>query len=465
MATEKNDEKNQENIELFWKKVLGILETEVAPMAYNTWVLKITPENLKDKSLDLVVPMRYAVKQLEKYQSLIEDAVNKVGKRKIKLRYVVREDSVEESNDANKLGPLFKPETTEILTKELAIKSGLTPKFTFENFVMGTSNQLAYAIAQAVAEKPGESYNPFFLYSGVGLGKTHLTQAIGNRILENNPKLNVVYTTGEAFMNELIETIQSGRGRGKYAADSFRNKFRKADVLLIDDIQFIIGRETTEMEFFHTFNTLYMAGKQIILTSDRPPKEFVKLEKRITSRFSSGIIADIQPPDLDLRIAILRNKRDQNRDEVSNSIIDFIAEKVTTNIRELEGAYLQILTKAKAEGKELTVELAEEVLGKNLAVKKSKPVNSNQIIKAVCKYYSVKSTDLKGKRRTKDIVIPRQVAMYLLREMTYTPYMSIGELLGGRDHTTIMYGVEKIEGEILEAGKRRQEINNIKQSL
>jgi chromosomal replication initiator protein len=208
-----------------------------------------------------------------------------------------------------------------------------------------------------------------------------------------------------------------------------------------------------------------MAGKQIILTSDRPPKEFVKLEKRITSRFSSGIIADIQPPDLDLRIAILRNKRDQNHDDVSNVLIDFIAEKVTTNIRELEGAYLQILTKAKAEGKELTVELAEEVLGKNLNVKRGKPVSSNQVLKAVCKYYSVKSSELKGKRRTKEIVIPRQVAMYLLREMTDTPYMGIGEILGGRDHTTIMYGVDKIEAEILEPGKRRQEVNNIKQLL
>lgn len=464
MTVEKNGDQPKENLDLFWKKVLGILETEINPMAYNTWIVKVTPEKIENNAFYLAVHMKYAIKQLEKYQSLIEDAVNKVGNQKYKIKYLVKKDSTEKNENDN-LGPLFEVKDKEILTKEMIRKSGLSPKFTFENFVMGTSNQLAYAIAQAVAEKPGESYNPFFLYSGVGLGKTHLTQAIGNRILENNPKLNVVYTTGEAFMNELIETIQSGRGRGKYATDSFRNKFRKTDVLLIDDIQFIIGRETTEMEFFHTFNTLYMAGKQIILTSDRPPKDFVKLEKRITSRFSSGIIADIQSPDLDLRIAILRNKRDRNHDDVSNQMIDFIAEKVTTNIRELEGAYLQILTKAKAEGLELNTHLAEEVLGKNLNVKKVKSINANQIIRAVCKYYSVKSSDLKGKRRTKEVVIPRQVAMYLLRELTGTPYMDIGEILGGRDHTTIMYGVEKIEEEILEAGRRRQEVNNIKQLL
>lgn len=465
MSAKKKDNQAEENLELFWKKVLGILETEVNPMAYNTWVLKISPDEITGNTLYLGVHMKYAIKQLEKYQSLIEDAVNKVGKKKYLVKYRVNKELNKKGEEESLPGPLFENKTKEILTQEIIKKSGLTPKFTFENFVMGTSNQLAYAIAQAVAERPGESYNPFFLYSGVGLGKTHLTQAIGNRILENNPKLNVVYTTGEAFMNELIETIQSGRGRGKYTTDSFRNKFRKTDVLLIDDIQFIIGRETTEMEFFHTFNTLFMAGKQIILTSDRPPKDFVKLEKRITSRFSSGIIADIQPPDLDLRIAILRNKRDRNHDEVSNQLIDFIAEKVSTNIRELEGAYLQILTKAKAEGKELSLQLAEEVLGKNLNVKRGKTVNSNQIIRAVCRYYSIKSTDLKGKRRTKEVVIPRQVAMYLLREMTGTPYMSIGEILGGRDHTTVMYGVEKIEEEILEAGRRRQEVNNIKQLL
>ncbi|MFC1722157.1 chromosomal replication initiator protein DnaA, partial [Patescibacteria group bacterium] len=278
-------------------------------------------------------------------------------------------------------------------------------------------------------------------------------------------KTNVVYTTGEAFMNELIEAIQSGRGRGKYTSNEFRNKFRKADVLLIDDIQFIIGRETTQMEFFHTFNTLYLAGKQIILTSDRPPKEFTKLEKRITSRFGSGIIADIQNPDADLRNAILRTKRDLNKDNIPNEVIDYIANNVESNIRELEGAYIQILTVVNATGTPANVELAENLIGKNIATRNKKAVNPNQILRAVCKYYSIKLSDIKGKRRTRDLVIPRQVAMYLIRDMTEAPLMSIGETLGGRDHTTIMHGIGKVESEMREMGKIRQDVNNVRNAI
>lgn len=465
MTSKKISKKSQEEIVQFWKKVLGILQTELNPMTYNTWVKKIRVENLTEAGLDLLVDLPYTKRQLQKYSSLIQNAVNKVGQRKLKINYLIEKNLEETQSTRGDLGPLFESKKLTKPALSVISKSGLSPKFTFDKFIMGTSNQLAYAVAQAVAENPGETYNPFFLYSGVGLGKTHLTQAIGNRILQKNPKLSVVYTTGEAFMNELIEAIRSGKGRGRYTTNDFRKKFRKADVLLIDDIQIIVGRDTTQEELFHTFNTLYMAGRQIVLTSDRPPKEFTKLEKRITSRFGSGIIADIQHPDLDLRIAILRAKRDRNNDVIPNELIDFIAEHVEENIRELEGAYLQVLTLARTSGEEPSVELVQSVLGKNLDVKRQKPVSPNQILKAVCKYYSVKSTDIKGKRRTKGIVIPRQVAMYLIRELTDSPLMSIGDVLGGRDHTTIMHGIRKVEDEMLETGRIRRDVVNVKQLL
>lgn len=463
-----NANETHANIDGLWKKVLGILQTELNPMMYNTWVVKATPQNLTDKEIDLIVELDYAKKQLQKYLSLIEDAFSRVHKEKLKVNILVgtKKEVLELDDEKDTLGPLFEPAkaTLSLPSTEKIRASGLSPKFRFDNFIIGNSNQLAFAIAQAIAEKPGESYNPFFLYSGVGLGKTHLMQAIGNKIMENYPKLNVVYTTGEAFMNELIEAIQSGN-RGKYASNEFRNKFRKTDVLLIDDVQFIIGREATQLEFFHTFNTLYMAGKQIILTSDRPPKDFTNLEKRITSRFGSGIIADIQNPDADLRTAILRTKRDYNKDDIPNDVIDFIAKNVESNIRELEGAYLQVLTTVRTSGRKATIETAEQILGKNIHVGRKQLVTPMQILKAVGKYYSIRIPDLKGKRRTKEIVIPRQVAMYLIRELTDAPLINIGEHLGGRDHTTIMHGIKRVEDEMQEMGKVRQDVVNVRQLI
>lgn len=466
MTTEKPDNTNPDNLDLnlFWKKILARLELELSPAMYNTWIIKLVPQKLDDNILELSVPDIYAQKQIKRYESLINDAVDKVAGKKFKIILEIKKEEVV-IKDETELGPLFIKNIAPKADTQVILKAGLRPHYNFETFIVGSSNQLAYAVAQAVAENPGTTYNPLFLYSGVGLGKTHLVQAIGNRVLQKNPKMNVVYTTGESFMNELIETIQSGKGRGKYTSGEFRKKYRKSDVLIIDDIQFIIGRDTTQMEFFHTFNELHMAGKQIVLTSDRPPNEFVNLEKRITSRFGSGIIADIQYPDLDHRIAILRTKRDLSRDDISNTVIDFIAKSVTTNIRELEGAYLQVKTMANATGQPPTLELAETILGKNGNIGKTRSLTIHQVLKTVSKYYSVKIADIKGQRRTKDIVLPRQVAMYLMRMLTPTPLEGIGEILGGRDHTTVLYGVEKIEKEMLEMGKIRSDVNNVKQLL
>jgi len=454
-----------EELKEFWKKVLSEVGGTSDPTAFEGFVRSAIPQKLTENELYITCKSGFMRGQLEKNASVIKKAIKKVSGKEYEIKISVQGTEKNEKN-IDLPGSLFTaPKDPNVVLREKQSKAGLYPKYTFETYVMGKNNQLAYAVATTVAERPGEAYNPVFLYSGVGLGKTHLIQAIGNKILEKKPGTKVVYITGESFTNELIESIQSGKGKGRYTSNEFRQKFRKADVFLIDDIQFIIGRGTTTEEFFHTYNALYMAQKQIIITSDRPPKDFNALENRITSRFSSGIIVDIQPPDLEMRTAILRRKRDENHDPVPNDVIDLIAETVDTNVRELEGAYLRVLTDAKTSNFDITKETAAKTLGQSIKEKEVRPVNMNQILRAVCTYYSVKSNDIKGKRRTKELVLPRQVAMYLIKDLTKTPLMSIGEFLGGRDHTTIIYGVEKVEKESAYLGKLRQDISNVKQII
>ncbi|MFZ2664074.1 MAG: chromosomal replication initiator protein DnaA [Patescibacteria group bacterium] len=458
-----------ENPKEFWRAVLGQVELEISPMVYKSVVARTQVESLNNNSVTILCEDDFVKKNLEKkHMDLVTKAIKNIAGKNLSIKVKVSTDKNgrAEKEEKDEMGPLFSSQKDpSVVIEEKRHKSNLSSKFTFENYIIGKNNNLAYAIATAVAEKPGELYNPVFIYSRVGLGKTHLIQAIGNRVIESKPGTRVIYTTGEAFTNELIEAIQSGKGKGQYTTNQFREKFRKADVLLIDDVQFIIGREATQEEFFHTFNTLYMAGKQIVITSDRPPKDFTNLEDRITSRFSSGIIADIQNPDMEMRAAILRAKRDENKDFVPNEVINYIAERVDSNIRELEGAYLQVVTYAKANGLELNVELASRALGQTIREKVAKNVNVNEILKAVCLYYSVKAQDLKGKRRNRELVIPRQVAMYLMKEITDMPFMTIGEFLGGRDHTTVMYGVDKIQAEMAQTGKTTQDVVNVKQII
>ncbi len=458
-------------VNALWRAVLAELQLTLSAYTYNTWMANTKARNLTEDALEIICPSDYSKKILEKNcYSLIQQSVNKIGKGEYKLSFVIGE--IEKGSTTSNLkksvppaAPLFEQSTQTFSTKELYKDSGLSGHYTFDNYIMGPNNRLAYSIAWAVATEPGKNYNPVFFYSGVGLGKTHLIQAIGNKIAQEKPNLKVVYTTGESFTNELIESIQKGkRGKG-YVSDQFRKKFRNADVLLVDDIQFIVGRQSTQEEFFHTFNALYMAQKQIVLTSDRPPKDFTDLEERITSRFGSGISADMQPPDVDTRVAILRSKRDRENEAVPNDVIEYIAQKVNTNIRELEGAYLQVVTYSKATGISITTDLAIRALGQTIREEKKAPINLNQVLKAVCNYYSVTGKELKGKRRTKDLVIPRQVAMYLIKELTDTPYMTIGEFLGGRDHSTIIHGIKKVEEELEELPKTRQDIANVKQII
>ncbi len=460
--------------DFLWRGVLGELQVHLNPTGFRMWFASSSAENLTDTSVDIVCNSKHAKHMIEKsYTSLIEESVAKICHKKVKLNFIVRENTraikatIATKKRADKKtaeGPLLVQAARKVAPEDYD-KAGLSPRYTFENFILGGSNQLAFAIAAAIADNPGKTYNPVFFYSEVGLGKTHLIQAIGNKILQENPHYKIVYTTGEAFTNELIETLQRGKG-GKYSAPSFRNKFRKADVFLIDDVQFIAGREATQQEFFHTFNALQHAGKQVVLTSDKPPKDLENLTERITSRFNSGIIADIQMPDTEMRNAILRSRRDSAGDVISNEVIDFIAQKVATNTRELEGAYLRIVAVAKTMGGEPTIELAGQILGKTVQDEvQRKNINVSQVLKAVCDYYSVKGVDVKGPRRNKELVVPRQIAMFLLKDITRMSFVSIGEVLGGRDHSTIMYGVDKVRAVMTEVVKVRQDVANIKQTI
>lgn len=449
------------NAKDLWKAILGKAETQLSSTFYKAYFLTSYAEEVNEGELTIVCNSNYSKNQISKsYYSFIKETADTVGKKDYKIEFRVEETKKVETNvDGLPLLTILKKEKAA----EPGSSEGLSPKYTFESFIVGPSNRLAHAIATAITENPGKIYNPFFLHAGVGLGKTHLIQAIGNKIVETNPQAKIVYATAETFMNELIEAIQEGRNKN-YSANKFRNKFRKADVLLIDDIQFIAGRgEATQEEFFHTFNALYMAQKQIVLTSDKAPKELSKLDQRITSRFASGVVADMQKPDVVTRSAILREKRDIAKVDISNEVVDFIALNAETNIRELEGVFLQIITAARADGAEITKEYCAKVLG--YALLEKPVVTINEILRAVCTYYNIKMADLKGERRIKEFVIPRQVSMYLLKNYSGTPYMAIGDLLGGRDHTTIMHGNEKIEKKIEEDLRLKQDINNLKKTL
>ncbi len=339
----------------------------------------------------------------------------------------------------------------------VGLNPGLNPRYTFEGFIVGSSNRLAHAASLAVADAPGLSYNPLFLYGGVGLGKTHLLQAIGHSVLERG--LAVLYISSETFTNEIVNAI-----RYRSTAE-FRAKYRSVDVLLVDDVQFIAGKESTEEEFFHTFNSLHESSKQIVICSDRPPKAIVHLEERLRSRFEWGLIADIQPPDLELRIAILRAKVDLMHRVVPNEVIDFVARRIESNIRELEGAMNRVLAYADLHQGILNVDVARTALQNLTPGSKPIQLELDQIMRCVCDFYHVSEEALRGKQRDKYVVVPRQVAMFLMRQETGASTSEIGQELGGRDHSTISYGCEKIEQDLRENPTLRREIEAIRQML
>jgi chromosomal replication initiator protein len=335
----------------------------------------------------------------------------------------------------------------------------LNPRYTFDTFVVGNSNRFAHAASLAVAEAPARAYNPLFIYGGVGLGKTHLMQAIGHYVLEQNPGSKVVYVTSEKFTNDLINAI------GKKSMVEFRDRYRNIDVLLVDDIQFVAGKESTQEEFFHTFNALYEANKQIVMSSDRPPKEIPTLEERLRSRFEWGLTTDIQPPDLETRIAILRKKAASDSLEIPEEVLSYIANRVHSNIRELEGALNRVIAVASLSRRSISVEIAEEALKDIVGSVRQRQITIEMIQNAVANHYSIKAADMRSKKRTRAVTFPRQIAMYLARELTDSSLPRIGEEFGGRDHTTVLHAYEKIQRMLQKNPSLQKEISQLVQEL
>jgi chromosomal replication initiator protein len=412
-----------------WEKTLDVIKVELTEVSFNTWLKAIQPISSRDNLVTFSVPDDFTKGILEaRYVTLIKNALKQVSSEYYDIKFIIPT----EDNYAS-----IMRETTERNQFEETVNSSLNPKYTFDTFVIGNSNRLAHAASVAVAESPAKAYNPLFIYGGVGLGKTHLMHAIGHYILKQNQKAKVVYISSETFTNELINSIRDDRN------NEFRGKYRNVDVLLIDDIQFIAGKESTQEEFFHTFNSLYDANKQIIISSDRPPKEIRTLEDRLRSRFEQGLIADIQAPDLETRVAILKKKARSENLSISDNVMLLIAKKIHSNIRELEGALIRIVAYSSLTNGEINEDLTNEALKDIISNSKPKLVTPSAIKDVVGQYYSIKIEDFNAKKRNKSIVLPRQIAMFLCRELTDLSLPRIGEEFG-RDHTTIMHAYEKI---------------------
>ena len=434
------------NLDSTWNDVLDIIKVELTEVSYNTWLKTIIPINISDNTIILGAPNDFTKGILEgRYLNLIKNAIMEVTKKEYSIVFVIPGE--EEIPDMGQTIKQDLPENNQ--------RSQLNPKYSFNTFVIGNSNRFAHAASLAVAEAPAQAYNPLFIYGGVGLGKTHLMHAIGHYILSQNPNTKVVYVTSEKFTNELINSIR------EYRNEEFRNKYRNVDVLLVDDIQFIAGKEGTQEEFFHTFNALHEANKQIIISSDRPPKEIPTLEDRLRSRFEWGLIADIQAPDLETRIAILRKKANMENIEVQDEVMQYIATKIKSNIRELEGALIRVVAYSSLTNKAITVDLAEEALKDIISNNKPREITVNLIKEEVSNQYNIKMEDFNSKRRTKAIAFPRQIAMYLTRELTDLSLPKIGDEFGGRDHTTVIHACDKINNNMADDDDFKDKIEYI----
>jgi len=443
-----------------WQAVSGELELSLSRANFTTWFRHVTISLVDGNEVVISVPNIFTKEWLEnKYHKQIQAAFYNILKENIKIQYRVGREPATNKG----LIPKLTEEMPALVSLEtaapLAETTNLNQRYVFPSFVVGPSNKLAYAAAHSVATKPGENYNPFFIYGGVGLGKTHLMQAIGNEIKSNFPKKKVVYITSERFINEFITAI------GTRKTNEFKDKYRKIDVLLVDDLQFLQGKEETQNEFFHTFNALHQENKQIVLTSDRPPKAIPSLEERLRSRFEWGMIADIQPPNLETRIAILQNKAQAKGYDIPLEIFDYIARHIQKNIRELEGALTRVIAYCELNSSPLDLGTATSVLENLIAAPRKKSVTSQQIIEKTASFYDVSISDILGKKRDRDIVVPRQIVMYLLREELQLSYPKIAAHIGKRDHTTAIHSCVKIEKELDASESLRHEINLIKERL
>ena len=441
-------------VEQNWDQILNKMKLEYCSsnISYNTWIAPLTVYEVTDDTVYILVKLRASLEHIEeKYLLPFKVCIAEVMGIEYEVAFVTDNQTLIQEKKEN----LIKKSRANAVFE----RANLNPKYTFDTFVVGSNNSFAHAASLAVAESPGEAYNPLFIYGGVGLGKTHLMHSIAHFILENDPSKNVLYVTSETFTNELIEALKSGKTGSELAMTKFREKYRNNDVLLIDDIQFIIGKESTQEEFFHTFNHLHVSGKQIIISSDKPPKDIETLEARLRTRFEWGLIADISSPDYETRMAILRKKEELDgleRYHIPDDVMQYIANNIKSNIRELEGSLNKLIALSNLENKPIDIPLAAEALKDMISPDDNRVVTPELILDIVSEHFNVPVADLKGKKRNAEIVLPRQIVMYLCRVMTDTSLKAIGAFLGGKDHASVTHGIKKIEAEI----KTDEALNN-----
>jgi len=452
-----------------WKNSLLEIEVTVSKANFTTWFKNTFIISYKKGVFTIGVPTFFVEDWLKKkYIDQIKKALsNQSGEKVDKVVFKIATPNPGEAVIPDQTSVIHKAVDKPKTKKNAASMQSSLPKnstlndiYLFENFVVGTSNQLAHAASDAVAKTPGSVYNPLFIYGESGLGKTHLMQAVGHKILGNNPNSKILYVSTETFVNDFIQAVEVGSGRAK----DFKNRYRNVDVLLIDDIQFLSGKESTQEEFFHTFNHLHQNNKQVVLTADRFPKAIKGLERRLQTRFEGGMVADISKPDIETRAAILKRKSSRYQTQVEEDVINFIAENIKSSIRELEGALTKVIAMAELKKVAPTKELAAKILGQIIEISKT-IITPELVIKEVCKHYSVPKEDILGRKRTKDIVTPRQVLMYLMRHEINLSFPEIGKEMGGKDHTTIMHGCNKIESEISNNPRLKNDISTIKDSI
>ncbi|MDM5335912.1 chromosomal replication initiator protein DnaA [Fictibacillus enclensis] len=447
-----------ENINDLWNKALAAMEKKVSKPSFETWLKSTAAHALQNDTLIITAPNEFARDWLEsRYSTLISETLQDVTGAALDVKFIIPQNQMEEEVDFEKV--LKKTQKVNVEQQEEVAQSMMNPKYTFDRFVIGSGNRFAHAASLAVAEAPAKAYNPLFIYGGVGLGKTHLMHAIGHYVVDHKPNAKVAYLSSEKFTNEFINSIRDNK------TVEFRNKFRSVDILLIDDIQFLAGKEQTQEEFFHTFNALHEESKQIVISSDRPPKEIPTLEDRLRSRFEWGLITDITPPDLETRIAILRKKAKAEGLDIPNEVMLYIANQIDTNIRELEGALIRVVAYSSLINQDMNADLAAEALKDIIPSSKPRMITIHHIQEIVGRHYNIKLEDFTAKKRTKSVAFPRQIAMYLARELTDNSLPKIGEEFGGRDHTTVLHAHEKISKLMVSDQQLQKSIKEIHDQL
>ncbi len=419
-------------IEEIWDKSLSIIEEKVGSNIFELWFRPIKPLQIKEQQVTLEVPNRFFKEWIEDYYPiLVNEVLEKLLGHPVTLKYKISE---KEAPDIKRMEAKLENRKTRLASRGIY----LNPKYTFENFVSGPSNQFAQAAAKAVSDSPGKVYNPLFIYGGVGLGKTHLISAIGNNVIDSKHDYNVLYVSSEQFTNEVVSAIRHGK------TEELKKRYRNVDLLLIDDIQFVENKVQTQEELFYTINTLYEKQRQIVISSDRPPKEIKSVTDRLRSRFSMGLIADIQAPEFETRVAIIHKKAAMERISLKEEVVNFIASKIKTNIRELEGGLIRLGAQAALTGSPIDVSMAKNVL-KDFIQDDEKPITVEHILKTVCEYFGLKMQDIKARKRTKEVALPRQIAMYLSKQLTGGSLSDIGKNMGGKDHATVIYACKQVE--------------------